>query len=652
MAGMRITNGMMINNTLRDLNAGMARANKYRSQLASNRLMVNLSDDPIGLLNSMNARLQIRQIDQYRVNIRSAQKYLQQAETNVRDMEDVLKKIYEETINAAGVKNDEDKKNISLQIKELYKHLVETCNTAVGSKYIFAGHNTTNKPFVVDENGRVLYNGIDLVDQVRNGSAIPQPAAVPQVTLDPGASLNAGGHAGITGMTWSGPITAEGGPFTLDVDPVNTDTLVIMNNDTPPVEVGRKAVTGGAAGTGVTLDLTGFGLGTVTWDNDGTATAADVATAIAEAVSVERTPASGASNVEWVGGDLYPAKSYTITTDPPGSSKLVFTGTDGKVSNVDMSVDSMVKKTAVRDANGDVTHYDYVLDLRDYNLGMVKWQDDGTSTPEEMAAFIENVGTIESTLYDTMHSMVMGTDISAGAGMPTAAGVSAFSWTGEIAKQGKFDITSKGSVVTITDERGAQIAQFDTNRAPAGTYTEDLGDLGVISWTSTAVNANSAEALADYIASAQYVTTEYGYEYAQNKEFMVGYELKIDGTFTGMGIVGLGADNMFNVLDNLIYDLENGGDNAQISENITALSKVQSQLLSCIVELGARSTKLSTMENRYSQDYINAEAVRTDIEDIDQAYTIMQYKFAESIYQQALAAGAKVIQPTLMDFFN
>jgi hypothetical protein len=30
----------------------------------------------------------------------------------------------------------------------------------------------------------------------------------------------------------------------------------------------------------------------------------------------------------------------------------------------------------------------------------------------------------------------------------------------------------------------------------------------------------------------------------------------------------------------------------------------------------------------------------------------MKMKFAEAIYRQALAAGAMIIQPTLMDFLN
>ena len=56
--------------------------------------------------------------------------------------------------------------------------------------------------------------------------------------------------------------------------------------------------------------------------------------------------------------------------------------------------------------------------------------------------------------------------------------------------------------------------------------------------------------------------------------------------------------------------------------------------------------------NRYSLDAINYEAIRSNIEDIDQAQTIMNYKYSEAIFKQALASGAQIIQPTLMDFLR
>ncbi|MEA5003688.1 MAG: hypothetical protein VB081_09335 [Christensenella sp.] len=65
---MRITNSMMIDNLLSNLNAGMRRVGKYNDQLASNRKIVKLSDDPIGVLSSLNARQQIRRLEQYQNN--------------------------------------------------------------------------------------------------------------------------------------------------------------------------------------------------------------------------------------------------------------------------------------------------------------------------------------------------------------------------------------------------------------------------------------------------------------------------------------------------------------------------------------------------------------------------------------------------------
>ena len=44
--------------------------------------------------------------------------------------------------------------------------------------------------------------------------------------------------------------------------------------------------------------------------------------------------------------------------------------------------------------------------------------------------------------------------------------------------------------------------------------------------------------------------------------------------------------------------------------------------------------------------------VQSNIEDIDTAEVIMQYKTAESVYMAALSTGSKIIQPSLLDFLR
>ena len=78
----------------------------------------------------------------------------------------------------------------------------------------------------------------------------------------------------------------------------------------------------------------------------------------------------------------------------------------------------------------------------------------------------------------------------------------------------------------------------------------------------------------------------------------------------------------------------------------------QNHLLTRTAEIGGRQRRLELLEARYSQDNLNYEKMRSDAEDADMAEVIMYLKMAETVYQAALSAGARVIQPTLMDFLR
>jgi len=85
---------------------------------------------------------------------------------------------------------------------------------------------------------------------------------------------------------------------------------------------------------------------------------------------------------------------------------------------------------------------------------------------------------------------------------------------------------------------------------------------------------------------------------------------------------------------------------------IKTLQDAQNHLLTKTAEIGGRQRRLELLEARYEQDYLNYESMRSDAEDVDMAEVIMYLKMAEAVYQAALSAGARVIQPTLMDFLR
>jgi len=113
--------------------------------------------------------------------------------------------------------------------------------------------------------------------------------------------------------------------------------------------------------------------------------------------------------------------------------------------------------------------------------------------------------------------------------------------------------------------------------------------------------------------------------------------------------------NTFNVLQEVFMAIDSnpaevGTD--ELTKMIKTLQDAQNHLLTKTAEIGGRQRRLELLEARYEQDHLNYESMRSDAEDVDMAEVIMYLKMAEAVYQAALSAGARVIQPSLMDFLR
>ena len=92
--------------------------------------------------------------------------------------------------------------------------------------------------------------------------------------------------------------------------------------------------------------------------------------------------------------------------------------------------------------------------------------------------------------------------------------------------------------------------------------------------------------------------------------------------------------------------------NDELSQLIRLVQDSQNHLLTRAAEIGGRQRRLELLEARFETDTLNYERMRSDAEDADMAEVIMNLKMSETVYQAALSAGARVIQPTLMDFLR
>jgi len=108
----------------------------------------------------------------------------------------------------------------------------------------------------------------------------------------------------------------------------------------------------------------------------------------------------------------------------------------------------------------------------------------------------------------------------------------------------------------------------------------------------------------------------------------------------------------WNVANELYEKLAAGASASEITASIRPIQDGQNHLLSKTAEIGGRARRLDLLEARYEQDMINYERMRSEAEDVDFAEASLHFAMAEAVYQAALSAGARIIQPTLMDFLR
>jgi len=114
------------------------------------------SDNPLGNVKALELTSTNNLNNQYLKNIDFAQMNHSILERSLEEINDVLVQAKEITVAQASDFYDENiRKSISKEIRQLRNQLIGIANKQIGNKYIFSGHKTTSKPFEVDG----TYNG-------------------------------------------------------------------------------------------------------------------------------------------------------------------------------------------------------------------------------------------------------------------------------------------------------------------------------------------------------------------------------------------------------------------------------------------------------------------------------------------------------------
>ncbi|MGY1708655.1 flagellar hook-associated protein FlgL [Geodermatophilus sp. SYSU D00758] len=94
------------------------------------------------------------------------------------------------------------------------------------------------------------------------------------------------------------------------------------------------------------------------------------------------------------------------------------------------------------------------------------------------------------------------------------------------------------------------------------------------------------------------------------------------------------------------------GDGTQIDDRLAALDVVLEGMLTAVADVGARAKRIEGAGSLTADQALTLTDRLKSVEDIDLAKTIMELEMQKTGYQAALAATAKAIQPSLVDFLR
>jgi flagellar hook-associated protein 3 FlgL len=108
---------------------------------------------------------------------------------------------------------------------------------------------------------------------------------------------------------------------------------------------------------------------------------------------------------------------------------------------------------------------------------------------------------------------------------------------------------------------------------------------------------------------------------------------------------------LFNTFKNIEADLQVNND-TNLDQYLSELDQHLGNVVDERAELGARTNRLELIEERIAKQEVIASKNLSDNEDADLERVITDLKTQESVHRAALGVGARIIQPTLLDFLR
>jgi flagellar hook-associated protein 3 FlgL len=221
---------------LQDLNVNL---NQTQEQISTGKRVNNPSDDPVAAARILKLDQEVGRIETYQRNVGLAENRLQQEESSLSSMIDIVQRVRELTVQAGnGSLSANDRQSISAELKERLGQLADITNSRDASgEYIFSGFQGATPAFAKDANGNWVYQG----DEGQRSLEIDDGVTV--AISDHGKGIFASVPAAIFGENISEPVPTAGRINSIEVADRDAFADIAQNDIKLSVNAGADQVT-------------------------------------------------------------------------------------------------------------------------------------------------------------------------------------------------------------------------------------------------------------------------------------------------------------------------------------------------------------------------------------------------------------------------
>ncbi|PIE76933.1 MAG: flagellar hook-associated protein 3 [Clostridiales bacterium] len=647
---MRVTNNMMVNTMMHNLEKNLTRMSENQRHLSSGRRIMRASDDPIDASKVLRFQTDLSEIEQYDKNVRDALNWYQVVESSVAEVGEIMQRGRELAVKAAnGVNTPDDLKKIAEEVHNLRRQLVSTGNANFTGKYIFSGYQTDKPLFNEDGTYNIditateytkpprmsLLVGTGETMQISTSGLnvfgmVDSKGAYDYMLTDSAGDQMIGNKSAIKGrLNLKESLDSQNLDIVFNGTTYSVNTTGLIGTESSPINKDvlvdrfKTAVGGGAPladvaevyyddNDNLVIESKLEGNVTIATASPNFRTAKLFTGAVASKSFLSGTFALEGPNADYTTQNLDVTMSGLGTFDVP---EVILNGEDFLLTK-DKVVQAFADAPLTTDPTKKLSEFaDIYFDQNDQLI--IKDRRFGAETLTIAASPGFNP------------SMQAGSDT-------TEASVSfpRFGFHDDHIASNQGELKRLPIYVTYGGERKAVRLDPSVNIMTVADYHTALQNAVDASFGSGKINVTLNGAAPNQSLQFETVNTPDG----------IVPELRIEHIKTKRSSLLEDMDGFYNAL------MSGEQDAVQ-----TFLGKVDAHLDRVIAQradIGAKVSRMELIKNRIADNRVTFTGMLSESQDVDMAKEIMILKNAESIYQASLSTGSKVIQPTLVDFLR